>query len=98
MNKKALAKTATDAAIAALAGIAYYIFIKVTGLSIPCYIHLTTGLLCPSCGITRMFLLMAQFKFKEAMRCNEFLFFGWPVIVLLVLYVMYKYHAREKLH
>ena len=97
MNKKALTRTIIEAGVCGLAGLSYYVFIMLTGISLPCYIHELTGFLCPSCGITRMFLHLAHLEFTEAMQANYMLFFLWPVIVLLVFYILYKYHAREEL-
>lgn len=97
MNKRALKRTAIDAGITGLAGLAYYAFIRITGLSIPCYIHKLTGLLCPSCGITRMFLYLAGFDLKSAFEANQLLFFMWPFAAGMVFYVLYKFHAKEEL-
>ena len=55
-------------------GITYFIIIKTTGYMLPCYIHQTTGLLCPGCGITRMFLNLAKFNISDAFFSNPVIF------------------------
>lgn len=62
-------------------GITYFVIIKTTGLTIPCYINSKTGLLCPGCGITRMFLNLSKFQFVDAFFCNPVIF------VLLILWI-----------
>lgn len=62
-------------------------------LSLKCPFYLLTGLYCPGCGITRMFLSLFQFRFYQAFRYNPFVF------VCLVGYLFYKiipYEIPEK--
>lgn len=65
-----------------LLGIIYIIFIKITGLMIPCPIKLVTGKYCPGCGISRMLLAMLRLDFEAAYCANRLLFFLFPVILL----------------
>ena len=67
---------------AVLAG--YYIFTRLTGLSIPCLFHEITGLKCPGCGATHMATYMAQFRFKAAFHANPLLFFMIPLLLLML--------------
>ena len=53
-------------------------------LFLKCPFYLLTGLYCPGCGITRMFLSIFQFRFYQAFRYNPFVF------VCLVGYLFYK--------
>lgn len=55
-------------------GILYYIFIKITGFSIPCIFRMLTGLLCPGCGITRCLTALADLNLKRAFSYNQYLF------------------------
>ena len=67
-------------------GAAYYLLIQVTGISIPCLYYKTTGLLCPGCGTTRMFLALARLDIAAAFSHNPVmfvLFFLWNLIALL---------------
>lgn len=66
-------------------GLAYYIWIRATGLAIPCFYLKTTGLLCPGCGMTNMFLALAKLDFAGAYRCNPamfLLFWIWNCIAV----------------
>ena len=67
-------------------GFAYFIWGKLTGLYIPCLYYKTTGLLCPGCGISRMFLAMARLDFVGAFFHNPVMFtafFYWNTVALL---------------
>lgn len=63
-------------------GITYYIFSQITNIYIPCLYYTTTGLLCPGCGTTRMFLSLIKFDFAAAFSYNPVMF------VLLILWVL----------
>ena len=65
-----------------LLGIAYVIFIKITGWMIPCPIKLVTGNYCPGCGVSRMLLALLRMDFEAAYHANPLLFFLFPVILL----------------
>lgn len=54
------------------------------GISVPCPFYKITGLLCPSCGITRMLIAAARGNFKEAFGYNSFLFISFPLIILFI--------------
>ena len=69
-----------------LIGIPYLIWVLLTDLRIPCVIYETTGLLCPGCGITRMFACIARFDFKTAFMYNGLAFvlvIVWNLIAIL---------------
>ena len=53
-----------------LIGAAYAAFVRVAGFGIPCPIHLLTGLSCPGCGITRMFMALFRLDFQTAWEAN----------------------------
>jgi hypothetical protein len=63
----------------------YYIFVRITGLSLPCMFHEITGLKCPGCGITHMLLNAAKLDFTQALACNAVLFFMLPFFGVLIL-------------
>ena len=81
MRKKILSIYAGILAI----GIPYYIFVSITNIGIPCPIYKATGLLCGSCGISRMLIAMSHLQFAEAFAYNKVafvLFFVWNFIAL----------------
>ena len=95
MDKVALKKTARDAGIVGALGILYYVWIRLTHIAIPCVLHEVTGLQCPSCGITRMFVSLFSLDFKAAFHYNQLLFFIWPVVGYEILYLLYKSYAKK---
>lgn len=72
-------------------GLAYFIFVSLTGKYIPCPIRFTTGFLCPGCGISHYFVHMAHFEFQEAFRANPYVFFFVPVAVPYWVFKSYQY-------
>ena len=52
-------------------------------ISIPCLFHKITGLYCPGCGVTRMFLSLFKLDFYQAFRYNQFIFIMLPFGILL---------------
>lgn len=69
-----------------LLGVAYYIWVRVTGLAIPCVFRKLTGWLCPGCGITTMILCLARLDFSGAWKANPFLFLTAPFLLAEILY------------
>lgn len=78
-------------------GIAYYFVLKYTSFGIPCYFYKTTGYKCPACGISHMFMHLAQLKFREALNDNHVMFFLWPFGFGELLYVRYLTSAGRDL-
>ncbi|MBR3269525.1 MAG: DUF2752 domain-containing protein [Oscillospiraceae bacterium] len=58
----------------------YALEIRLIGFRIPCPFHYVTGLRCPGCGITRMFLYMMKGDFRRSFQCNQVLFFVVPML------------------
>ncbi len=56
------------------AGFLYLLLMKVTGFQLNCAFRSRTGLLCPGCGGSRMFLSLFRLEIGEAFRYNPFLF------------------------
>lgn len=88
--KKRIKAFMTAAVLLIAAGILYYFINKIFGLSIFCPIYKITGLYCPGCGITRMFLDIAELDFKCAFGHNMAVFISLPVII----YVLIKQSIR----
>ena len=54
-----------------------------TGKGFPCLFYKITGLYCPGCGITRMFISIFNLKFYQAFRYNPLVFI---LLILLIIY------------
>lgn len=66
--------------------------IKITSL---CPIKTITGLDCPGCGITRMFVALFHGNIYQAFRYNPLVFIELPIIfILLVLYKFKKEYRK----
>lgn len=65
--------------------LAYYIFVRVTGLGIPCVFNKITGLKCPGCGISRMLINLSELKLEQAFENNQVLFCMLPIFAVLLL-------------
>jgi hypothetical protein len=89
--------TLITALLIVLGGIAYYLIAAYTPFGLPCLYKLTTGLKCPSCGVTHMFINLSHFRFREAYADNGYLFFAWLPTVIEVLYIRYMSSAKKKI-
>lgn len=89
--KKRMKKIIVRGIIIALLLICYAVIVITTGKSIPCLIHLLTGLQCPGCGISRMLISMLYGDFRTAFSFHPFLFITWPVLLTLLLNADYRY-------
>ena len=67
-------------------GLAYALFVRLTGWGIPCVFHLITGLQCPGCGVTRMCLALLRLDFYAAARYNLLILCLLPVALVLYVY------------
>lgn len=87
-----------NAGIILLIGIIYFIFVKIVGFGIPCVLNLITGLHCPGCGISRMFISLASFDFKAAFSYNAFVMTVGPIAAIFVIrhYVIYILKGSQK--
>lgn len=69
----------------------YYLFVRLTGLGLPCYFRAITGRKCPGCGITHMIMYALNGDFIRAFLANPFLFITIPFIAFEVIFCF----ARE---
>ena len=76
-QKKLLKETLVCAGILA----AYYFFIRLTGLHIPCLFRKITGLKCPGCGLTAMCMHLSHFRFGAAFSSNPLMFVLTPLLL-----------------
>ncbi|WP_294553663.1 DUF2752 domain-containing protein [uncultured Pseudoflavonifractor sp.] len=65
-------------------GLAYAVFVGLTGLSIPCPVRALTGLLCPGCGVTRLCMALLRLDFAAAWDANPVLLLLLPVLAALL--------------
>lgn len=65
--------------------ILYLIIGKYFSLYLDCPIKKLTGLYCPGCGITRMFLSILQLDFYQAFRYNPLVFISLPFFIFFYL-------------
>lgn len=75
-----------------------YIFIRVTGLAIPCIFRKITGFLCPGCGITRAILAAVRLDLAKAFAYNQFMFIALPALAYIIVkndYVFVRYGNRK---
>ena len=68
------------------AGLLYYVWIRVTGLMIPCPFRLLTGIRCPGCGVTTMIMAAGRGDLHSALEANPFLFVTSPFLIALLIH------------
>ena len=87
-----------NAGIILILGIIYYFFIKITHLGIPCVFNLITGLHCPGCGVSRMFISLFALDFKAAFSYNALVMIFGPIAAIFVLrhYIIYILKGNQK--
>ena len=62
----------------------YALFVISTGIGIPCPIYTLTGLKCPGCGISRMFISLICGDISSAFHHNTFVFVTSPAIITCI--------------
>ena len=67
-----------------LAGILYAVFVRLTGLAVPCIFRTLTGWQCPGCGITRACLSLLKGEIRTSFSYNSFLYIAGPCIIYLI--------------
>ena len=88
-------KTIRDITIIIIVGIVYYFINRFTGFGLKCAFHELTGLKCPSCGISHMFIDLFKLDFKSAYKDNQFLFFTWPLVGVEIIYLLYRHESTH---
>lgn len=87
--KKRILKVISMLAAVLAAGIVYYL--STTVISINCPIKKITGLYCPGCGVTRMFLNLINLDFYGAFRSNCAVLICLPLIAVFFIMRTYGY-------
>ena len=91
-------KVIRNALIILVIGALYAVFVKLTGLSIPCIIRKLTGFMCPGCGTTGMCLALLRLDFKAAFEYNEAVFCMLPFLAFVIgrlIYLYIRYDRRQ---
>ena len=66
--------------------------IKITSL---CPVKAITGLDCPGCGITRMFVALFHGNIYQAFRYNPLVFIELPILLILIILYNHKKEYRK---
>ena len=72
-------------------GFAYYVWLLITDIKIPCVFYTVTGYLCPGCGTTRMAMALLRFDFVKAFSYNGAMFFVLPALGVVFLFETIRY-------
>lgn len=83
-KKKRVRKIIYRDGIILLAGILYAVFVRLTGLAVPCIFRTLTGWQCPGCGITRACLSLLKGEIRTSFSYNPFLYIAGPCIIYLI--------------
>lgn len=59
-------------------GLAYYLFVRITGSGIPCLFYELTGKYCPGCGVSRMCMALLRLDLIAAFRYNALIMLLLP--------------------
>ncbi len=77
-------------------GALYALFVHITGVGVPCPIYSITGLQCPGCGISRMFLALLCLDFSAAFHYNPVVLCLLPLLILVGARKIYLYIRYNK--
>ena len=83
--KKRFLRVALRYGILLSAGLAYYLFVSLTNVGIPCPFRLVTGWQCPGCGISRMLIAFIRLDPVTAFHCNPAVFLTGPFILFFLI-------------
>ena len=75
-------------------GIGYYVFVKLTGVGIPCIFYSLTHKYCPGCGVTRMFVALFSGDIAAAFGYNALILILLPFIAGYIVYLSVLYVKR----
>ena len=64
-------------------GLGYAVWVRLTGLAVPCPFRAVTGWLCPGCGVTRLCLALLRWDWAAAWNANPVLLLMLPVLAAL---------------
>ena len=75
-------------------GLGYAVWVRLTGLAVPCPFRAVTGRLCPGCGVTRLCLALLRWDWAAAWSANPVLLLMLPVLAALGVRLAVRY-VRE---
>ena len=84
----------TSGGTALALGLSYAVWVRLTGLAIPCPFRTVTGWLCPGCGVTRLCLALLRRDWRSAWNANPVLLLMLPVLAVLGAHLAVRY-VRE---
>ena len=87
---------AKKAAPLLLLGLAYYIFVRITGHGLPCIIQAITKAYCPGCGISRMCVALIGGDIKAAAGYNLMVLCLLPFGAIWAVIKAYQYIKTGK--
>lgn len=93
-RRRRLGRLLGGAGLLLAAGLAYALWVRATGLALPCPFRAVTGLLCPGCGITRLCLALLRGDWAGAWRANPALLPMLPILAALAVRLSVRY-VRE---
>ncbi len=96
-RKQRVGKLAGRSGALALILAGYYLFVRITGMAVPCVFHEVTGLFCPGCGITRMFLAIGRLDLAAAFRWNPGVFVLLPFAAADAVWCAFLYIRHGKI-
>lgn len=73
-----------------LAGVVYYFLVTLTSFRIPCVFHLVTGLKCPGCGVSTMFVEASHLNVAASFAANSFIFATFPFLIFELVWAMIR--------
>lgn len=82
-----------------LVGILYWLWGQLTGLYLDCFVRAATGVQCPACGISRMFLALLRLDFIGAFHYHPVifcLFFLWNAVSVLCFWGKPKFLQKPR--
>ncbi len=91
MERTRLRRLGGGCALLLAAGLGYALWVRLTGLAIPCPFRAVTGLLCPGCGVTRLCLALLRGDFPAAWSANPVLLLLLPVLAALAVRMAVQY-------
>lgn len=94
--KKRTIKVLIITIIILIIGLLYSFVFTEFGYGIPCLTRKITGLICPTCGTTRMCANLLKADFAEAWKSNPFIMCLLPYFIFLLTRYIYHYIKSGK--